>query len=274
MVDYSDPTAPVIKKLVAIGGRGVSIYKLTNDGLDLVWDSGDEFEREGCAAFPWAHNGIQDEEFADINGTLYMADDGLRETLVEMNDPELDGCEDRGDGQPGACALGDTVDERSLKDGYAAEAIVTGTACGKTYLVTVSEKNSVGFMYDVSDITSPSLAQVFHLSPASETKNPVVAYEDRTLGEIDAESIIFFEKEESPSGNPAILFAGAWSSTTSFWEFDCGDGDDVAAKTPEAKTPKDDAPGTLSDTTTESAASVVTGPFAAFVMAFIVLVAM
>lgn len=100
-IDYSDPTAPVIKKLVAIGGRGISIYKLTDTGLDLVWDSADEFEREGCAAYPWAHNGIQDEEFADVNGTLYMADEGIRETIEEMNDPEEDGCDDRGDGQPG-----------------------------------------------------------------------------------------------------------------------------------------------------------------------------
>jgi hypothetical protein len=59
-IDYSDPTAPVFKKLVAIGGRGLSIYKFSSDeGLELVWDSGDEFEREGCAAFPWAHNAIQ-----------------------------------------------------------------------------------------------------------------------------------------------------------------------------------------------------------------------
>lgn len=85
----------------------------------------------------------------------------------------------------------------------------------------MSEKNSVGFLYDISDIASPKLAQVFHLSPASETKNPVIAYEDRTLGEIDAESIIFFEEDESPTGVPAILFAGAWSSTASYWEFDC-----------------------------------------------------
>ena len=134
--------------------------------------------------------------------------------------------EDRGDGMPGACALGDTVDERSQKDGYAAEAIVTGQACGKPYLATVSEKNSVGFLYDISDITSPKLVQVFHLSPASETKNPVVAYADRTLGEIDAESIIFFEEDESPTGVSGILFAGAWSTTTSFWEFDCEGGSD------------------------------------------------
>jgi len=33
--------------------------------------------------------------------------------------------------------MGDTVDERSLKDGYAAEAIVAGEACGKHYMVTV-----------------------------------------------------------------------------------------------------------------------------------------
>jgi hypothetical protein len=76
MVDYSDPAAPVIKKLVAIGGRGISIYKLTDSGLDLIWDSGDEFEREGCAAYPWAHNGIQDEEFANVGGTLYLSDEG------------------------------------------------------------------------------------------------------------------------------------------------------------------------------------------------------
>ena len=50
MVDYSDPTSPLIKSLVAIGGRGISIYKLTDTGLDLVWDSGDEFEREGCVS--------------------------------------------------------------------------------------------------------------------------------------------------------------------------------------------------------------------------------
>ena len=90
-IDYSDPTAPMIKKLVAIGGRGISIYKLSDDSLDLIWDSADEFEREGCAAFPWAHNGIQDEEFADVNGTLWKADEGLRETLMEMNDPNEDG---------------------------------------------------------------------------------------------------------------------------------------------------------------------------------------
>jgi hypothetical protein len=91
MVDYSDPTKPYIKSMVAIGGRGFSIFKLTDTGLDLVWDSADEFEREGCAAFPWAHNGIQDEEFADVGGALWLADEGIQGTLEEMNDPLQDG---------------------------------------------------------------------------------------------------------------------------------------------------------------------------------------
>ncbi len=34
---------------------------------------------------------LQDEEYADVNGTLYMTDEGLRETIIEMNDPEEDG---------------------------------------------------------------------------------------------------------------------------------------------------------------------------------------
>ena len=223
-VDYSNPEAPHIKALVGIGGRGFTIFEVTAQGLELVWDSGDTFEKEGCAAFPWAHNGIQDEEFAKVGGALYNfldADDGLRETIEEVNDPEEDGCTDGGDGNPGACPLGQTVDGRSLKDGYAAETIVTGEACGHLYAVTVSEKNSVGFLYDISDATTPILESVFHLSPASELLNPGLAYDARTLGEIDSETIQFLKANQSPTGKAAFLFSGAWSGTASLWEFTC-----------------------------------------------------
>ena len=143
-----------------------------------------------------------------------MADEGLRETIDELNDPEVDGCEDGGNGQPGACPMGKTVDERSQKDGYC-----LGRPSWSQCLRKIALASYTTFP------TSLLLVQVFHLSPASETKNPTVAYEDRTLGEIDAESILFFSDEESPSGKVAILFAGAFSSTTSFWEFSC-DGSD------------------------------------------------
>lgn len=37
-------------------------------------------------------NVIQDEEFTDINGTLYdVSKEDLRETIQEMNDPNEDG---------------------------------------------------------------------------------------------------------------------------------------------------------------------------------------
>ena len=190
--------------------------------------------------------------------------------------------EDRGDGQPGACALGDTVDERSLKDGPGAETIVVGEACGKMYMVTAGEKNSIGFLYEISDITSPKLVQVFHLSPASETKNPVLAYEDRTLGEIDPEAIIFLSESESPTGNAAIIFAGAFSSTTSFWEFDCGS-DALALDTTPAEaalvTPADSAPAPAEPTgdsapSTPSSAFLATGSLATLATASILFIAM
>jgi hypothetical protein len=233
MVDYSNPEAPNIYSMIIIGGRGLTVFRVTDNGLEQVWDSGSQFEERGCESFPWAHNGIQDEEFAPVDGPFYLySDEDVRLTLDAMNDPEIDGCEDGGDGQPGACPMGQTVDERTPKDGPAAETVVIGEACGKTYAITVAEKNSVGYSYDITDITNPILAQVFHLSPESETQNPGVAYEARVLGEIDAESIQFLSEEESPTGNAAVLFSGAFSGTASLWEFNCtsdGDGGDVTS---------------------------------------------
>lgn len=240
MIDYSNIDAPHVYRMVGIGGRGISIFKVTESGLEEAWDSGDDFEREGCAAFRWAHNGIQDEEFAPVGGPFYVSlapDDGLRETIDELNDPNVDGCEDGGDGSPGACPMGETMDDRTAKDGPAAETVVVGEACGSTFVVTVSEKNSVGFLYDISDITSPVLQKVFHLSPDSETMNAGIAYDARSLGEIDSESIQFLSAEDSPTGKASVLFSGAWSGTTSMWEFDCGQGNETDPQNVETESP-------------------------------------
>lgn len=216
-VDYSNTSAPQIQHIVAFGGRGISIYEHSAGGLSLTWDSGAEFETQQCAHFPWAHNAIQDEEFSPVNGTLYMMDSKIRETLEEMAAE----CSDGGDGRPGACPLGQTVDDRSEKDGAGTEAIVAGQACGSLMAVTATEKSSTVFVYDISHIDSPSLLFVKHLSPASETKNPGVAYADRSLGEIDPEAMIFLDDAHSPSGKAGVMFGGAWSGTMSFWEFEC-----------------------------------------------------
>eukprot|EP00913_Durusdinium_trenchii_P032580 g30500.t1 len=146
-----------------------------------------------------------------------LADSKIRETLEEMAAE----CSDGGDGRPGACPLGQTVDDRSEKDGAGTEAIVAGQACGSLMAVTATEKSSTVFVYDISHIDSPSLLFVKHLSPASETKNPGVAYADRSLGEIDPEAMIFLDDAHSPSGKAGVMFGGAWSGTMSFWEFEC-----------------------------------------------------
>ena len=58
-----------------------------------------------------------------------------------------------------------------------------GEACGCHIMVTATEKQGTAFVFDVSIPASPDLLFVQHLSPASETKNPSVAYDDGTLGE-------------------------------------------------------------------------------------------
>lgn len=86
-VDYSNPESPVMSKIVLFGGRGMSIFKVPknyDDPMELVWDSGSAFEKEGCAAFPWAHNGIQDEDFSPKGGAYYILNEDDRQDLDEM----------------------------------------------------------------------------------------------------------------------------------------------------------------------------------------------
>lgn len=223
-VNYENPSAPVVEKIVTLGGRGISILKSSSDKLEPFWNSGSEFEEAVCDNFPWAFNSVQDEEFAPVLGILYnTTNDDLRQTITEVSDPEEDGCEDQGDGTPGACPLSKTVDERSEKDGPAPEAIVAGKACGRLFAITSSEKGGSAFLYDITDIAFPFLAKNFHLTPISETLSAGLAYDKRELGEVDAESIIFLDGSKSPSGKAAIIFAGAWSGTVSYWEFECAD---------------------------------------------------
>ena len=116
------------------------------------------------------------------------------------------------------------MDERSLKDGAGPEAIAVGVACGRMIMVTATEKQGTAFVLDVTDPANTTLLFTRHLSPASETKNPSVAYNDGTLGEVDPESITFLDAHDSPTGYAGVLFAGAWSGTLSFYEFTKADG--------------------------------------------------
>lgn len=86
-VNYTNPAQPVVERVVAFGGRGISIFRIPrsfNEGIDRVWDSGSQFEKEGCTAFPWSHNGVQDENYAPVDGTRYELLPEERDGLDEM----------------------------------------------------------------------------------------------------------------------------------------------------------------------------------------------
>ena len=174
---------------------------------------------------------VVDDEHAPTtnfpNNTLWqVADDDLRQVLLEMNNPEQGGCWDQGDGTPGACPMEQYVDSSSAADGPAIERVTMGVACGRLFGVMAAEKSSVTYLFDMTQIASPVLKKVFHLSEATRTKSPGLAYNDGTIGEIDPENVFFFSADESPSGKPSLLFAGAHSGTFSYWEFDCVQDDD------------------------------------------------
>mmetsp|Transcript_11045 Transcript_11045/g.33139 ORF Transcript_11045/g.33139 Transcript_11045/m.33139 type:complete len:807 (-) Transcript_11045:30-2450(-) len=222
-VDYSNPQEPVWTRAVGSGSRSVSIYRASD--LSLVWDSGSLLEQEGCKAFPWAHNGEQDDDYALMYGVAYShASAGGKKDIAEKNTlspPALDGdaCHDRGDGKPGPCPLGKTVDERSWKDGPGIQqGLAVGVACGRMVAVAVTSANSLAFGFDVTDPTQPAFLFVHHLSPASKDKSPGVAFKEQTLGDIGVESVSILDKHQSPSGAAAVMFAGAHSGSLSLYE--------------------------------------------------------
>jgi hypothetical protein len=167
-----------------------------------------------------------------VNGARYelLADE--REDLDDANDPTQDGCDDAGNGQPGACPMSGTIDEKAEEDGLAPESVIVAIACGRVLAVSCGENNAVCFVYDITDIdngSDPQLVKVFNLSPASENKSPGVAYDDGTLGDLDSESPIFVTACQSPTGKPGIFMNGAHSGTVSFWEFECVNGVETCA---------------------------------------------
>ena len=167
--------------MVLGGGRGWSLFELPEKPsqlLRLVYDSGETVERLGCAKFPWAHNAVQDEESAPganfPNNTFYtyVADEEMRQVLDAMNDPLQDGCADQGDGTPGACPLSSFADSNSRKRGVEVSATAVGYACGRVLTVVVGEGNSVSVIYDITEITQPTVFDVIHLNPSGETRAP------------------------------------------------------------------------------------------------------
>ena len=237
-IDYQlDPTNPTFQRMVVFGGRGFTIYELPDDPdalLKLVYDSQDEMERTSCEYFPWAYNSQQSDDNAPAdnmknnNNTAYQfADAEFQQTLKDNNDPLVNGCSDQGDGTPGACPMEQLRDTMSESLGPTVEALVTGVACGRLVTAMSTGLSSIAWLYDITEIANPRFLKIFHLSEASQYQSPGVAYNKGELGEIDAENVIFLSAADSPTGNAAIIFGGSHSGSYSFWEFECGEFQDV-----------------------------------------------
>lgn len=110
--------------------------------LKLHWDSGDDFEREGCAAFPWAHNGIQDKTYAPVNGDLFKLRQDFPDAIMKQNNPSERGCNDAGDGYPGDCPITQSKDSQSSKGGMIPESITVGVACERLIVVSCAKTNA------------------------------------------------------------------------------------------------------------------------------------
>ena len=83
---YTNEEQPILEKIVGIGGRGMSILRVpptSDEKLENIWDSGDVFEKKGCEEFPWAHNGVQDEEYAPVDGPAWVLYEDRREDIQE-----------------------------------------------------------------------------------------------------------------------------------------------------------------------------------------------
>ena len=143
----------------------------------------------------------------------------FRFSPLSFSQPLQDGCEFE-DGTTGACPMKETVDEKAQEDGLGVETVTLAIACDHLVAIGCGENNGVCLMYDVTDIENPSLLKTFHLSPASETKNPEQSYR-KDLGDLDAETTLFVPAQHSPTGKAGMLFGGAISGTLSFYEFVC-----------------------------------------------------
>jgi len=236
-VDYSNPQSPIFEKAIGFGPRSVLVYRSAD--LALVWDSGSRLEKEGCATYPWAHNAEQTEKYTTVGSTAYDRASALAKIEIAENNKlrtavvlDGDGCRNRGDGKIGPCPLQRTVDKRSWKDGPAIEALDVGVICGRMIAVTVVKRSSITFVWDFSVPTTPVLLFTHHLSPASRTKSPPVAYADGSIGDIGVESIALLDAQSSPTGAAAVIFAGAQSGTLSLYEFRLPDGSRCLAPPP------------------------------------------
>ncbi|XP_022096908.1 uncharacterized protein LOC110982645 [Acanthaster planci] len=173
-------------RLYFYGSRSVSIFRA--DDFSLVYDSGDEIERQHGMAYPALFN-------ADN-----FSDDLADESPV------------------------DTFDSRSDNKGAEAEAVELGEVNGKRVMFVGNERTSALMVYTFE---SGSLTPVVQsIQRFGESNNSFAdLYTGRKTGNLDPEDLRFIKASDTPFGKPLLLVTSTISGTVAMYEVVDGDAD-------------------------------------------------
>lgn len=166
----------VLNQLYSFGARSFSIW---DENVDLVYDSGDDFEQVTAAALPEHFNANDANKFDD--------------------------------GNP------DNFETRSDNKGPEPESVVTGEVDGRTYAFVGLERIGGIMVYDVTDPQAPVFQSYMNnrnflepneIPPDSDITNPAV-------GDLAVEGLAFVSAADSPIPGQALLVtANEVSGTT------------------------------------------------------------
>ncbi|XP_033642109.1 mesenchyme-specific cell surface glycoprotein-like [Asterias rubens] len=178
-VDGRNPQDPTkFDKLHFFGGRSFSVFRA--DDFSLVYDSGDEVERQHAIFFP----------------DVFNAEGKSR---------------DPGDESPE-----DKFDSRSDDKGPECEAIETGELNGKRLLFVAQEQTSTVMVYSFTEHSAvPKFESIYRAGGTSDSFEKLL--ENRNLGDLRPEDLHFIPASDNPSGKPILLVTGKVSGTLSLY---------------------------------------------------------
>ncbi|XP_054768846.2 mesenchyme-specific cell surface glycoprotein-like [Lytechinus pictus] len=166
-----------IENLFFFGGRGFSILRA--DDLSRVFDSGDEIEREISERYPHVFNS---ETYPD---------------------------------DPANEMPSDLADKRSDNRGPECETIEVGVVNGKTVIFVGVDRASVIAIYTVT-AGGKAKFETMHRS-GGMGKTFAQLLDDRDLGDLDPKDMEFVPADQSTTGKPLLMVAGAASGTISLY---------------------------------------------------------
>ncbi|XP_071946081.1 mesenchyme-specific cell surface glycoprotein-like [Antedon mediterranea] len=169
-----------IETLFHYGGRSWSIFRIENNNLTMLYDSGDEIERMMALNYPDVFNGDT------------KPDDPSEETPEEL------------------------FDSRSDNKGPECESLAFGEIDGNKLIFVGNDRSSSIMIYKLSTEGHPTFQSIFRAGGTDETFTALL--DKRNLGDLDPEDLRFIPKDESPTGSATLLVTSTVSGTLTLYE--------------------------------------------------------